>query len=111
MLLVPFTINAVKQEALLAIFKLIDADCGGSISKLELIGAVYRVLAWEIRGEKVGHNLQSWRHGVESSLDDISAKCGCVQHVQRCEDSDVAALSEGSLALAESRPARFIKAF
>eukprot|EP00434_Breviolum_minutum_P007649 symbB.v1.2.006746.t1/scaffold405.1/size210896/2 len=30
------------EEALLAIFKLIDADCGGSISKLELIGAVYR---------------------------------------------------------------------
>ncbi|CAK9023733.1 unnamed protein product [Durusdinium trenchii] len=33
-----------SQEALLAIFKLIDADGGGSISKLELIGAVYRPL-------------------------------------------------------------------
>ena len=71
-LLVPFTMKAVKQEALLAIFKLIDADCGGSISKLELIGAVYRVLVWEIRGE-VGHKFrQSWRlmalnHWVEVS--------------------------------------------
>ena len=62
-----FTINAVKQEALLAIFKLIDADCGGSISKLELIGAVYRVLVWEIRGE-VGHKFRQSMatHGVES---------------------------------------------
>ena len=32
----------MAQEALLAIFKLIDADSSGSISKLELIGAVYR---------------------------------------------------------------------
>ena len=35
------------QEALLAIFKLIDADSSGSISKLELIGAVYRDLGNE----------------------------------------------------------------
>lgn len=67
MLLVPFTINAVKQEALLAIFKLIDADCGGSISKLELIGAVYRVLVWEIPwggGSQVAQSMAT--HGVES---------------------------------------------
>ena len=30
------------EEALLAVFRLIDADSGGSISKLEFIGAVYR---------------------------------------------------------------------
>lgn len=61
-----FTINAVKQEALLAIFKLIDADCGGSISKLELIGAVYRVLVWEIPWGEGGSQVSpihgdSWR--------------------------------------------------
>mmetsp|Transcript_49917 Transcript_49917/g.116534 ORF Transcript_49917/g.116534 Transcript_49917/m.116534 type:complete len:710 (-) Transcript_49917:154-2283(-) len=30
------------EEALLAVFRLIDSDCRGSISKLEFIGAVYR---------------------------------------------------------------------
>ena len=62
--------KAVKQEALLAIFKLIDADCGGSISKLELIGAVYRVLVWEIPwggGSQVSPIMAT--HGVESSMD------------------------------------------
>lgn len=48
------------EEALLAIFKLIDADSSGSISKLELIGAVYRhalVASFVLQGHGINAEL------------------------------------------------------
>ena len=44
------------EEALLAVFRLIDADNGGTISKLEFIGAVYRhalVASFVLQGEDI----------------------------------------------------------
>ncbi|CAJ1375720.1 unnamed protein product [Effrenium voratum] len=49
------------EEALLAVFQLIDADCGGSISKLELIGAVYRhalVASFVLQGHDINVDLR-----------------------------------------------------
>ena len=50
------------EEALLAVFRLIDADNGGSISKLEFIGAVYRhalVASFVLQGHGLCPELQS----------------------------------------------------
>ena len=50
------------EEALLAVFRLIDADSGGSISKLEFIGAVYRhalVASFVLQGHGLCPELQN----------------------------------------------------
>ncbi|CAE7268571.1 PARP15 [Symbiodinium sp. KB8] len=50
------------EEALLAVFRLIDADSGGSISKLEFIGAVYRhalVASFVLQGHGLSPELQN----------------------------------------------------
>ena len=50
------------EEALLAVFRLIDADNGGSISKLEFIGAVYRhalVASFVLQGHGLSPELQN----------------------------------------------------
>ncbi|CAK9034731.1 Hypothetical protein SCF082_LOCUS20977 [Durusdinium trenchii] len=62
-----------SQEALLAIFKLIDADGGGSISKLELIGAVYRPLDEDRDGHALVASFVLQGHGLSTDLFQDSA--------------------------------------
>ena len=97
--------KAVKQEALLAIFKLIDADCGGSQSQ-SWNSSERSIVFWcgKFRGE-VGHKFrQSWRLMALNQVWIIVVRkvrmCG--QHGQRCEERNV-----GGILVKGVRPSEF----